>query len=168
MNERQTDENPYELNKVRDLINRVQQSIIDIETQTNTIEEADPNQNELEKIRDLINRVQQSIVEVETQTTKIEWLRLYFAMYFLNKSKSVDSSSKDLTEGIASDFQRNQPINVYGVIEGKYQYINTCEVYQLEAVLKCLKADWWESFAIELINKPGQMIPVAEVIALSL
>jgi methyl-accepting chemotaxis protein len=104
MNEKLTGENPYELEKIRDLINRVQQSIIDIETQTNTIKQANPNPNELEKIQDLIDRVQQSIVEVETQTTKIEWLKLYFAMYFLNKSKSVDSSSKDLTKGIASDF----------------------------------------------------------------
>jgi hypothetical protein len=168
MNEKLTGENPYELEKIRDLINRVQPSIVEVETQKNTIKQANPNPNELEKIQDLINRVQPSIVEVETQTTKIEWLKLYFAMYFLNQSKSVDSSSKNLTEGIASDFQRNQPINVYGVIEGRYQYINTCEVSQLEVVLKCLKADWWGSFAIELVNKPGQMIPVAEVIALSL
>ena len=104
MNEKLSDENPYELKKIRDLINRVQQSIIDIETQTNTIKQANPNPNELEKIQDLINRVEQSIVEVEIQTTKIEWLKLYFAMYFLNNSKSVDSSSKDLTEGITSGF----------------------------------------------------------------
>lgn len=52
MNEKRTDENPYELDKIRDLINRVQQSIVDVETQTNTIEQADQNPHELEKIRD--------------------------------------------------------------------------------------------------------------------
>jgi len=63
MNEKLTDENPYELEKIRDLINRVQQSIIDIETQTNTTEQVALNPNELGKIQDLINRVQQSIKE---------------------------------------------------------------------------------------------------------
>ena len=30
-------------------------------------------------------------------------------------------------------------------------------------MLKCIQADWWESFAIELIDKPERMIPVTEV-----
>ena len=73
MNERRTDENPYEL----------------------------------EKIRDLINRVQQSIVDVETQTNKIEWLRLYFALYFLRNSKSIASSSKGFIDHMASGIDDN-------------------------------------------------------------
>jgi len=107
MNERRTDENPYELEKIRDVINRVQQSIVDVETQTNTIEQTDPNPDELEKIRDLINRVQQSIVDVETQTNKIEWLRLYFALYFLRKSKSIAPSSKGFTDDMTSGIDEN-------------------------------------------------------------
>jgi hypothetical protein len=65
---------------------------------------------------------------------------------------------------ILSEFQWNQAINVYGVTSSRYEYINTCEVYELKVVLKCLQADWWESLAIELINQPGLMIPVAEVL----
>ena len=107
MNEKLSDENPYELKKIRDLINRVQQSIIDIETQTNTIKQANPNPNELEKIQDLINRVEQSIVDVETQTNKIEWLRLYFALYFLRNSKSIAPSSKGFTDPMASGIDEN-------------------------------------------------------------
>jgi hypothetical protein len=103
MNEKRTDENPYELDKIRDLINRVQQSIVDVEIQTNTIEQADQNPHELEKIRDLINGVQQSIVDVETQTNKIEWLRLYFALYFLMRSKTIAPSSKGFTDHMTSD-----------------------------------------------------------------
>ncbi len=64
--------------------------------------------------------------------------------------------------GILSKFQWNQPINVYGVTSSRYEYINTCEVYELEVVLECLSTSWWESFAIELIDKPERMIPVAK------
>ncbi len=73
MNERRTDENPYELEKIRDLINRVQQSIVDVETQTNTI----------------------------------EWIRLYFALYFLRNSKSIAPSSKGFTDHMASGIDDN-------------------------------------------------------------
>ncbi len=107
MSEKRTDENPYELDKIQDLTNRVQQSIVEAETQTNIIEQADQHSPELEKIRDLINRVEQSIIDVETQKTKIEWLRMYFALYFLNKSKSLTPSSKDLTDHIACDIDDN-------------------------------------------------------------
>jgi len=107
MNEKLSGENPYELEKIRDLINRVQQSIIDIETQTNTTEQVALNPNELGKIQDLINRVQQSIVEVETQATKIEWLRLYFAMYFLNKSKSINHFNKALIDHRTNNIDEN-------------------------------------------------------------
>ncbi len=69
---------------------------------------------------------------------------------------------------ILSEFQWNQAINVYGVTSSRYKYINTCDISELEVLLKSIPVDWWESFAIELVNKPGQMIPVAEVSALSL
>ena len=98
MNEKRPDENPYELGKIPDLLNGVQKLVVEVETQTNTIDQADRNPNELNKIRDLINRVQQSMVEVETQTNKIEWLRLYFALYFLQNGKSLDPSFKDFTQ----------------------------------------------------------------------
>ena len=68
----------------------------------------DENPYELEKIRDLINRVQQSIIEVETQITKIEWLRLYFALYFLNKSKSINHFNKALIDHRASGIDENR------------------------------------------------------------
>ena len=62
--------------------------------------------------------------------------------------------------------QWDQLINVYGVNFLKYEYINTCEVYELEVVLSCLQTHWWKSFAIELIDKPGEMIPSAEIMAI--
>jgi len=65
---------------------------------------------------------------------------------------------------ILSEFQWNQPINVYGITSSRYEYINTCDISELEVALECLPANWWESFAIELIDKPGQLIPVAEVL----
>jgi len=65
---------------------------------------------------------------------------------------------------ILSKFQWNQVINVYGVTSTRYEYINTCDISELEVLLKCLQADWWESLAIELISQPGRMIPVAEVL----
>jgi predicted nucleic acid-binding Zn-ribbon protein len=98
MNEKRTDESPYELDRIRDLINRVQQSIVEAETQITKIEQVDKDSPELEKIRDLINRIEQSIIDVETQKTKSEWLRMYFALYFLRNGKSLDPSSKDLTD----------------------------------------------------------------------
>ena len=64
---------------------------------------------------------------------------------------------------ILNEFQWHQPINVYGITPSRYEYINTCDISELEVVLKCIQADWWESFAIELIDKPGQLIPVTEV-----
>jgi predicted nucleic acid-binding Zn-ribbon protein len=107
MNEKQADENPYDLDEIRDLINRVQQSIVEAETQTNIIEQVDQNSTELEKIRDLISRVEQSIIDVETQKNQIEWLRMYFALYFLNKSKSLTPFSKDLTDHLACGIDDN-------------------------------------------------------------
>lgn len=65
---------------------------------------------------------------------------------------------------LLSEIPWNQPINVYGVTPSRYEYINTCEVYQLKLVLGCLQAHWWEGFAVELVNQPGRMIPVTEVL----
>ena len=65
---------------------------------------------------------------------------------------------------ILNEFQWHQSINVYGISPSRYEYINTCDISELEVVLKCLQADWWESLAIELISQPGRMIPVAEVL----
>ncbi|MBW4548367.1 MAG: hypothetical protein KME25_28605 [Symplocastrum torsivum CPER-KK1] len=64
---------------------------------------------------------------------------------------------------ILNEFQWHQSINVYGISPSRYEYINTCDLSELEVVLKCIQADWWESFAIEPIDKPGQMIKVTEV-----
>lgn len=64
---------------------------------------------------------------------------------------------------ILNQFQWNQPINVYGVTSSRYEYINTCDISELEVVLKCFPADWWESFAIEPFDKPGRIIKVTEV-----
>jgi len=64
---------------------------------------------------------------------------------------------------ILNEFQWHQPINVYGITPSRCEYINTCDISELEVVLKCIQADWWESFAIELIDKPERMIPVTEV-----
>ena len=72
-----------------------------------TEKRTDENPYELDKIRDLINRVQQSIVEVETRTNKIEWLRLYFALYFLKNSQSITPFSKGFTDHMASDIDEN-------------------------------------------------------------
>lgn len=166
MDEKRIAENAYELDEIRDLINKVQTLVVEVDTRENTIKQADQNLNELNKLRDLINKVEQSIVEVETQKSKIEWLRLYFALYFLQNDKSLESSSNKLTGYMPCDFQQNQSINVYGVIEGRYKYINTCEVNQLEPLLNCIQADWYDNVAIELFNEPGQMIPVAEVLPL--
>ncbi|MBW4548798.1 MAG: hypothetical protein KME25_30990 [Symplocastrum torsivum CPER-KK1] len=64
---------------------------------------------------------------------------------------------------VLSEFQWHQPINVYGISPSRYEYINTCDISELEVVLKCLQSDWWESFAIEPIDKPGRIIKVTEV-----
>ena len=121
---------------------------------------------ELGRIRDLINRVQHSIVDVKKQAPNLEWLGLYLALYFLRNSESVAPSIQGFTDYLESSFQWNQSINVYGIIKGKYEYINTCEIDQLEVLLNCLKANWYDNVVIELFNEPGQMISVAEVLTL--
>jgi CRISPR/Cas system-associated endoribonuclease Cas2 len=100
MNEKRADESPYELDRIRELLNRVQKLVVEVEIRENTIQQADQDLNELNKLRDLINRVQQSIFEVETQANKIEWLRLYFALYFLQSGKSFDPSVKDFKKSM--------------------------------------------------------------------
>ncbi len=73
----------------------------------------------------------------------------------LSRLVEVTIVLKENSRSILSQLQWNQSINVYGIDSSRCDYINTCEVYELEILLSCLPAHWWKSFAIELINKSG-------------
>jgi hypothetical protein len=47
MNEKRADESPYELDRIRELINRVQKLVVEVEIRENTIQQADQDLNEL-------------------------------------------------------------------------------------------------------------------------
>jgi hypothetical protein len=46
-----------------------------------------------------------------------------------------------------------QWVKVYGVISNCCQYINTCQVYQLDAVVGNIQRGWFEDLILELIDE---------------
>jgi hypothetical protein len=50
-------------------------------------------------------------------------------------------------------------VNVYGVVSERCEYINTCQVYQLETVLGGIVRSWFEDIVLELVNEEENQYP---------
>lgn len=57
----------------------------------------------------------------------------------------------------AEKLHPEQWVNVYGISEGRIDYLNTCQVSQLDTVLNNIPAHWWESFLLEAIADDGDL-----------
>jgi hypothetical protein len=56
-----------------------------------------------------------------------------------------------------------QWVKVYGVFCDRCDYINTCQVDQLETVLSGNRKSWWDGFFLELVDEEAQPISVEQV-----
>jgi hypothetical protein len=56
-----------------------------------------------------------------------------------------------------------QWIRLYGIVSNRSDYIITCQVYQLKAVLGSIRRHWWDDFTLELINEDEQPMSIEEV-----
>lgn len=66
---------------------------------------------------------------------------------------------------IIDEYKKLHPeqwLKVYGVFSNRCDYINTCQVYQLEAVLGSIQRGWWDEYVLELVDEKEQPISVEE------
>ncbi len=57
-----------------------------------------------------------------------------------------------------------QWVKVYGVTCSCYDYINTCQVYQLEAVQRSFQRGWWEEYVLEPVDEEEQPISIPRAV----
>lgn len=60
-----------------------------------------------------------------------------------------------------------QWVKMYGVAAnhpGEYEYIVTCQIYQLEVVLSSIQISWWDNFVLEPVDEQEQPIPLEEAL----
>jgi hypothetical protein len=69
---------------------------------------------------------------------------------------------KSITLDKCKELHPEQWVKVYGVVANRRDYIITCQVYQLEAVVGTNKTGWWDSFLLEPVDEEEQSISVEE------
>ncbi len=57
-----------------------------------------------------------------------------------------------------------QWVKLYGVTANRHEYINTCQVYQLEAVLGNMQHSWWDNYVLELIDEQEEPMSLEEAL----
>lgn len=56
-----------------------------------------------------------------------------------------------------------QWVKVYGFVFGRCEYINTCQLYQLEAMIGSTSQHWFEDIVLQLVDEEEQPIALEEV-----
>ena len=56
----------------------------------------------------------------------------------------------------------DQWVKVYGVFASRCDYLVTCQVYQLEAVLDKNPKSWWDDYALEPVDEEEQPIALTQ------
>lgn len=58
----------------------------------------------------------------------------------------------------------HQWVKLYGVIANRYEYINTCQIYQLKTVVGSIKRSWWDNYVLEPVDEKEQPISLEEAL----
>ncbi|MEW6494713.1 MAG: hypothetical protein AB1589_19680 [Cyanobacteriota bacterium] len=63
-----------------------------------------------------------------------------------------------------NQLEPEQWIKVYGFLFGRWEHINTCQIYQLEAVIGSTSCQWFEDIGLQLVDEEERPITIKEVI----
>ncbi len=60
----------------------------------------------------------------------------------------------------------HQWVKLYGngANPDEYEYINTCQVYQLDAVLTSISSSWWNNYVLEPVDENEQPMSLEEAL----
>ena len=84
-------------------------------------------------------------------------LAFFFAKLFYIKN-GISLVKKVISVEQGSKFDPLQVIKVYGVFSNRCDYINTCQGYQLETVLRCMQPDWWDDVILEPVDEEEMLL----------
>lgn len=59
-------------------------------------------------------------------------------------------------------FHPYQWVKLYGIISGRWHYINTCQVYQLKMVTATIRRGWWDDYLLEPVDEQEQPVSIEE------
>lgn len=57
-----------------------------------------------------------------------------------------------------------QWVKVYGFVFGRCEYINTCQIYQLQTVIENTPLHWFEDIMLQLVDEEERPVAIAELI----
>ncbi len=61
-------------------------------------------------------------------------------------------------------FHPEQWVKLYGVTGNRHEYINTCQIDQLETVIGGIQHSWWDNYLLEPVDEKEQPISLEEAI----
>lgn len=61
-------------------------------------------------------------------------------------------------------FHPEQWVKVYGFVFGRCEYINTCQIYQLEVVLGSTSCHWFEEIVVQPVDEEERPVAIAQLI----
>ncbi len=59
-------------------------------------------------------------------------------------------------------FHPQQWVNMYGIVSNRCEYINTCQVYQVETTIASIQRSWFKNIVLEPVDESQQPISVEE------
>ena len=63
-----------------------------------------------------------------------------------------------------NQFDPEQWVKIYGFVFGRCEYINTCQIYQLEVVIDSTSHHWFEDIVLQPVDEEEHPVAIEELI----
>ncbi len=73
----------------------------------------------------------------------------------MSEKISLDESNK---------LHPHQWVKLYGVTANRHEYINTCQVYQLEVMVGSIQHNWWNNYVLEPVDEKEQPMSLSDAL----
>jgi hypothetical protein len=76
---------------------------------------------------------------------------------------AIGEMSEEISINECKKLHLEQWVKVYGVVSNRCEYINTCQVYQLETVAWSISRGWFEDIVLQPVDEEERSIFLEEV-----